>query len=287
MTAFTSGRDEPGRNLRNLGEPWKPLRRGPASEPLRTWFGEGGRWGGRARTGWGGRTCTDPGRVVYVPPPAPRSKGGELLRRSPERARPELRETARGMSRKSRGVYAVITDFSLQYQRSQRTGTELGKPWTVSAPIPALLARRGRAHTNWLDRRPGPIGACPRPSKLGRGCARASSLKAHATVPPDLYGAWRVAALRDAGAWEIRTQRWHTPALGALASRTCRPCLGTCMPGCTDLRLGAPVGAAMAYTRHAGEGCAGRFAAGRGVDRPDGLSNRPGLRVPATPSGRG
>nr|DAD85941.1 MAG TPA: hypothetical protein [Phage sp. ct4bw6] len=57
------------------------------------------------------------------------------------------------------------------------------------------------------------------------------------------------------------------------------------MPGCTDLRLGAPVGAAMAYTRHAGEGCAGRFATGRGVGRPAGLPNRPGLRVPATPSG--
>ena len=35
MTAFTSGRDEPERNLRNLGEPWEPLRGGPASEPLR------------------------------------------------------------------------------------------------------------------------------------------------------------------------------------------------------------------------------------------------------------
>nr|DAR13443.1 MAG TPA: hypothetical protein [Caudoviricetes sp.] len=59
------------------------------------------------------------------------------------------------------------------------------------------------------------------------------------------------------------------------------------MPGCTRLRLGAPARAAMAYTRHAGEGCAGRFATGRGVGRPDGLPNRPGLRVPATPSGRG
>ena len=35
----------------------------------------------------------------------------------------------------------------------------------------------------------------------------------------------------------------------------------------------------------AGEGCAGRFASGRGVDRSlRSLSNRPGLRVPATPS---
>lgn len=57
----------------------------------------------------------------------------------------------------------------------------------------------------------------PVPAEPGRGCARASSLTVHATVPPDLYGAKRVAALRDAGAWEIRTQRWHTPALGALA----------------------------------------------------------------------
>nr|DAN75622.1 MAG TPA: hypothetical protein [Caudoviricetes sp.] len=35
MTAFTSGRDEPERNLRNLGEPWEPLRDGSLSEPLR------------------------------------------------------------------------------------------------------------------------------------------------------------------------------------------------------------------------------------------------------------
>ena len=44
----------------------------------------------------------------------------------------------------------------------------------------------------------------------------------------------------------------------------------------------------MAYTLHAGEGCAGRFATGRGVDRSlRSLPNRPGLRVPATPSVRG
>jgi len=36
---------------------------------------------------------------------------------------------------------------------------------------------------------PGPIGACPRPSELGRGCARASSRTAHATVHPHRYGA--------------------------------------------------------------------------------------------------
>nr|DAJ39970.1 MAG TPA: hypothetical protein [Caudoviricetes sp.] len=35
----------------------------------------------------------------------------------------------------------------MQYQGRKKTGTELGKPWTVSAPVPALSARRGRAHT--------------------------------------------------------------------------------------------------------------------------------------------
>lgn len=49
---------------------------------------------------------------------------------------------------------------------------------------------------------------------------------------------------------------------------------------------GGPAGVWRAYAILAGEGCAGRFATGRGVDRPGGLSNRPGLRVPATPSGR-
>lgn len=44
----------------------------------------------------------------------------------------------------------------------------------------------------------------PVPAEPGRGCARASAAQARATVPPDLYGAWRVAALRDAGAWEMR-----------------------------------------------------------------------------------
>nr|DAY01380.1 MAG TPA: hypothetical protein [Caudoviricetes sp.] len=43
------------------------------------------------------------------------------------------------------------------------------------------LAGRGRAHTRKLDRPtdddPGPIGACPRPGRPGRGCARASSLR--------------------------------------------------------------------------------------------------------------
>ena len=58
----------------------------------------------------------------------------------------------------------------------------------------------------------------PVPAELGRGCARASSLTAHATVPPDLYGAWRVAALRDAGAWEMRDA-----AMAYTCARSTRP----------------------------------------------------------------
>lgn len=180
-----------------------------------------------------GRTCTDPGGVVYVPPPPPRSKVGESRRGSSERARLGRRGTGRGIPRKSGGMYAVITDFSLQLQRSEKTGTELGTACRRRCRTPMPLDRCGEGHTNWRDRRGVRIrsdGACPRPGKPGRGCARASSLTMHATVPPDRYGAWRVAALRDAGSWAIRTQRWHTSALGALASSTCRPCQGKRMP---------------------------------------------------------
>lgn len=190
-------------------------------------------------------------------------------------------------------VYAVITDFSLQLQRSQRTGTELGTACRRRCRTPIPLDRRDRSHTKRLDRPVAlvPVRAVLAPvRRLAPPAAAARERPRHGAC----HGAsrsrrcQRVAALRDAGAWTIRTQRWHTPALGALALGDERPCLGTCMPGCTDLRLGAPVGAAMAYTRHAGEGCAGRFAAGRGVGRSlRSLPNRPGLRVPATPSGHG
>lgn len=146
---------EPGRNLRNLGEPWEPLRRGPASEPpsgtstdrLRDLLGVG-----RTARAAGGRTCTDRVGTFYVPPPAGAAEVGEPLQQAQAAGGLRGRETGRGIPRKSRGVYAVITDFSLEYQRSRRTGTELGKPWTVSAPVPALSARRGRAHTKKRDR---------------------------------------------------------------------------------------------------------------------------------------
>nr|DAJ87073.1 MAG TPA: hypothetical protein [Caudoviricetes sp.] len=40
-----TGGDEPGRTLRNLGESWEPLRRGPPSEPLRRGSERVDRWG--------------------------------------------------------------------------------------------------------------------------------------------------------------------------------------------------------------------------------------------------
>ena len=104
-------------------------------------------------------------------------------------------------------MYVYITDFSLQYQRSERPGTELGMD------LPAV--RRCRTHRlavavvtqnggigRW--RGSGPIGACPRPGGAGPRLRASVLAAAHATVPPDLHGAWRVAALRDAGAWEMR-----------------------------------------------------------------------------------
>nr|DAQ82191.1 MAG TPA: hypothetical protein [Caudoviricetes sp.] len=119
-------------------------------------------------------------------------------------------------------MYAVITDFSLQYRRSEKTGTELGTACRRRCRTPMPSAGRGRAHTRKLDRPRGvggdPFGACPRPGEPGRGCARASAAQAHATVPPSSRRCQRSAALRVAGTWAMSAQRWHTPALGALAS---------------------------------------------------------------------
>nr|DAX92674.1 MAG TPA: hypothetical protein [Caudoviricetes sp.] len=86
-------------------------------------------------------------------------------------------------------MYAVITDFSLQLQRSEKPGTELGTACRRRCRTPMPSAGRGSAHTIKRDRRSRSDGACPRPSKLGRGCARASAASAHATVPPHRDGA--------------------------------------------------------------------------------------------------
>lgn len=63
-----------------------------------------------------------------------------------------------------------------------------------------------------------PTALAPVPAEPGRGCARASAAWVHATVPPGLYGAWRVAALRDAGAWETRDA-----AMAYTCARSARP----------------------------------------------------------------
>lgn len=90
---------------------------------------------------------------------------GERLR---ERGRGA--ETAMAQYRGKVGaVYAVITDFSLQLQRSEKPGTELGKPCAGPAPVPVVGARRGAGHTKWRDR-PVPVrwrsAPCLPPSQL-------------------------------------------------------------------------------------------------------------------------
>ena len=191
-------------------------------------------------------------------------------------------------------MYVCITDFSLQYQRPEKTGTELGTAGRCRCRASMPLGRRGRSHTNWRDRpmacmavavcaRPRPGGAGPRP--------RASALGASACQgAPSPLRRQRVAALRDAGAWAVSAQPWHTRPSSTRSMRRVALVGGLCMPGCTRLRLGAPAGAAMAYTFRPGEGCAGRLTSGRGVARQLAalaLANRPGLGVPATPSVRG
>lgn len=104
----------------------------------------------------------------------------------------EAESAMAGYRGKVGAVYAVITDFSLQLQRSEKTGTELGKPWTVSAPVSVAWL--------WVERvtQNGGIGRgrgrrsdwrLP-PSQRAGPRLRASVLApAHAAVPPDLYGA--------------------------------------------------------------------------------------------------
>lgn len=167
-------------------------------------------------------------------------------------------------------MYAVITDFSLQLQGCEKTGTELGMDRRCRCRTPMPLDRRGRSHTKWRDRHaalvpvrlalapvPASWAAAARERPRSRRMPRCTLI---ATVPA-LRCAPRSGHLGDECAAMACT------CARALAPGDKQPCLGTCMPGCTRLRLGAPAGAATAYTRHAGEGCAGRFATWRGVAR--------------------
>ena len=150
--------------------------------------------------------------------------------------------------------------------------------------------RRGRSHTKWRDR-PRTWEAvrtllAPVPAELGRGCARASSLRCMsrctliATVPA-LRCAPRSGHLGD-----------ECAAMTYTCARSTRPRRRAALPRKAHAAIllppgpGGPAGVWRAYAILAGEGCAGRFATGRGVARSlRSLANRPGLRVPATPSG--
>ena len=60
-----------------------------------------------------GRTCTGRVGTFYVPPPAGTVEVGEPLQQAQAAGGLRRREAGRRIPRKSRGVYAVITDFSL------------------------------------------------------------------------------------------------------------------------------------------------------------------------------
>ena len=67
MTAFTSVRDEPGRNLRNLGEPGEPLRRRVGDGSARPW---------RRGSGGPSHLYEDHVELVQVAGPVPIGAGG-------------------------------------------------------------------------------------------------------------------------------------------------------------------------------------------------------------------
>lgn len=184
------------------------------------------------------------------------------------------------MSQKSRGVYAVITDFSLQLQRSEKTGTELGKPWTVSAPVPALLDRRGRAHTKWRDR-PVPVrwrsAPCLPPSQRSWAAAARERPRCGAC-----HGASR-SLRRLARRCAPRRGRLgdQDAAMAYTCARSTRLENVQALPRKAHAAIllapgpGGPAGVWRAYAILAGEGCAGRFASGRGVGRSLALPPEP------------
>lgn len=153
-------------------------------------------------------------------------------------ARPGRRDSYRGILRKSRGVYAVITDFSLQLQRSEKTGTDTGSPLAVPAPVPVPRAVRGAGHTIKRDRSTTweavRLALAPVPAEPGRGCARASSLRRMprctliATVPA-LRCAPRSGHLGDEFA-----------AMAYTCARSTRPGRRAALPGNVHARVHRP-----------------------------------------------
>lgn len=130
-------------------------------------------------------------------------------------------------------VYAGITDFSLQLQRSEKPGTELGKPWTVSAPAPVarLGVERVTQNGGVCRGRPMPVRSALAPVPAGWAAAARERPRCGACHgAPSSRRCQRSAALRVAGTWAMSAQRWHTPALGALALEDERPCQGKRMP---------------------------------------------------------
>ena len=74
--------------------------------------------------------------AVYLPPPARRSQTWRQPRTAVGRRRRGAGTAMAGYCGKVGVVYAVITDFSLQLQRSEKPGTELGKPCPCAGAAP-------------------------------------------------------------------------------------------------------------------------------------------------------
>ena len=123
------------------------------------------------------------------------------------------------------------------------------------------------------------------PSRRAGPRLRASVLAAaHATVPPDRYGARRSAALRGAGAWAMRDAAMAYTCARSTRSMRLMALPGACMTRCTHLRPGGSGGCSdvIHAPGRGGLGGAAHLEAGcRSVAAP--LSNRLGLGVPATP----
>lgn len=134
-------------------------------------------------------------------------------------------------------------------------------------------SRRGRSHTRWRDSPTagdaGPHCACPRPP-AAPAAATARERQRLRRVP-------RCALIATVPALRCAPRRGHLGDGCAAVARTCarstRPVRTRALPRKAHAAIllptgpGGPAGAWRAYTILAGEGCAGRFATDRGVDR--------------------
>nr|DAX46944.1 MAG TPA: hypothetical protein [Caudoviricetes sp.] len=194
------------------------------------------------------------------------------------------------MPRKSSDVYAVITDFSLQYQRSEKTGTELGRPVAVPYADAAPIASRGRGHTRWRGR-PMAWEAVRRslpPSQRSWAAAareRPQLRRMPRCILPATGPALRCAPRRGPLGGEFAAMAYTCARSTRLMRRRALP-----RKAHAAILLPNGPGGPSGVWRHtpSWQGRAVRGGSPRGAHRSRlaalALANRPGLGVPATPS---